>query len=213
MPARRHSGGPDGASNSTGPRRAVHPARRRPPRPPVRGPLDILPALKGEDSSVGSFEPAPPFRDDGRPAVSRITSGRADGPRLSACGFVDAPSALRRVWRVGYPLGVARTTGRRCMAPTPVQGSWATGRAIGLSRPSKPHDRDQPGEDCFLSVAATASRRPRRRLPGNGMVASVVRAEPNPTASFCPCWVAYCPTPESISVGERSERVRRVSPP
>ena len=38
--------------------------------------FDALPALKGEDSSVGSFETAVPSRDDGRPAVSRTTSGR-----------------------------------------------------------------------------------------------------------------------------------------
>ena len=84
--------------------------------------LDILPALRGEDSSVGSFETALPSRDDGRPAVSRTASDRSDNPRLSACGFVDAPSAPRGVWRVGYPLGVARTTKRWCVAPTPVQG-------------------------------------------------------------------------------------------
>ena len=71
---------------------------------------------------MGSFETALPSRDDGRPAVSRTMSGRADNPRLSACGFVDAPSAPRGVWRVGYPLGVARTAGRRCVAPIPVQG-------------------------------------------------------------------------------------------
>ncbi len=43
--------------------------------------FDILPTLKREESSVGSFETAKPFRDDGRPKVFRITSGAPTLPR------------------------------------------------------------------------------------------------------------------------------------
>jgi hypothetical protein len=148
--------------------------------------FDVLPALKGEDSSVGR-------------------RGDPNNPRLSACGFVDAPSALR---------AGCGGLGIRSEWPAPPDGgAWPPfpSRVMGHgprhrpSRPSKPHSRDHPGEDCFLAAAATASRRPRRRPCGNGVIASIVRAEPNPTASFCPCWVAYRPTPGGISVG-RAER-------
>ena len=46
-----------------------------------RAEIDILPALKREDSFVGSSETASPFRDDGRPLISRTTSGRSVSPR------------------------------------------------------------------------------------------------------------------------------------
>ena len=117
-------------------------------------------------------------------------------------------------WTLLRPLAGCGGLGIRSEWPAPPDGgAWPPfpSRVMGHgprhrpSRPSKPHSQDQPGEDCVLPAAATASRRPRRRPPGNGMVVFVVRAEPNPTASFCPCWVAYRPTPGGISVG-RAER-------
>ena len=72
--------------------------------------LDILPALKREDSFVRSFETASPFRDDGRPKVSRTTSGRSVSPRrqlphrVVSTGFVRYTSALEpRVWCIQRP--------------------------------------------------------------------------------------------------------------
>ena len=148
--------------------------------------VDILPALKGEDSSVG-----------------RRTDPTAPGCQLAGSWTLLRPFAQGVVGWVSARSGPSRTAGR---GPHARPGSWATGRAIGRSRPSKPHGRDQPGKDCFLSVAATASRRPRRRPCGNGVIAFVVRAEPNPTASFCLCWVAKRPTPGSISVGRTGRK-------
>ena len=167
--------------------------------------FDVLPALKGEDSSVGSFETASPFRDLGDRRSPEPRRGDPNNPRLSACGFVDAPSALRA--------GCGGLGIRSEWPAPPDSGAWPPrpSRVVGHgprhrpSRPSKPHGRDQPGEDCFLAAAAMPSRRPRRRPLGNGMIAFVVRAEPNPIASFCPCRVAYRPTPGGISVG-RAER-------
>ena len=132
--------------------------------------FDVLPALKGEDSSVGSFETAVPSRDDGRPAVSRTTSDRSDNPRLSACGFVDAPSAPRGVWRVGDPLGVARTAGGRCVAPIPVQGDGP--RAAPSAFPTVEATQSGPTGRGLLFVCrrdsiAAASETPSRERYGS----------------------------------------------
>ncbi len=55
-------------------------------------------------------------------------------------------------------------------------------------------ERAQAGEGRFLPAV---SPRPRRRPLGNGVVAFVVRADPNPTASFCP----LCLTTDTLSEG------------
>ena len=80
--------------------------------------------------------------------------GRRDepsAPRLSACGFVDAPSALCRVWRVASPLGVAHAaSSSRCVAPIPVQGDGSRAApsafpAVEATWPGPPGRRRQMG--------------------------------------------------------------------
>ena len=132
--------------------------------------IDILPALKGEDSSVGSFETASPFRDDGRPVVSRTTSDRSDNPRLSACGFVDAPSApragcgglgIRSEWPVPrrgtWPPSPSRVMGRGpCHRPfSTVEATWSrpTGRGLLFA--------------CRRDAVAAASETPSRERYGS----------------------------------------------
>ena len=100
---------------------------------------------------------------------SRTTSDRSDNPRLSACGFVDAPSAPRGVWRVGYLLGVARTAVRRCVAPIPVQGDGP--RAAPSAFPTVEVTQSGPTGrgllfGCRRDAVAAASETPSRERYG-----------------------------------------------
>ena len=163
--------------------------------------LDILPALKGEDSSAGQRAgPASPLAtsrlSDGGPARQYQVRARYVGPaRGVAC------CASIRTW---YPLApcIPFVSERRRGCPqSRVSPRSGTGRAIGLpalrvvreplvlvitkdaQRLSNDHGgQAQASEGRFLPAV---SPRPRRRPLGNGVVAFVVRADPNPTASFC----------------------------
>ena len=91
--------------------------------------VDVLPALKGEDSSVGR-------------------RGDPNNPRLSACGFVDAPSALR---------AGCGGLGIRSEWPAPPNGgAWPPrpSRVVGHGPRHRP----------FSTVEATWSRPTRRGL-------------------------------------------------
>ena len=144
--------------------------------------FDIFPALKGEDSSVGQrVGPVSPL------ATSRLPNG----VRRGDTGFVRDTSAPRGVWRVRRPFGRgirlhrASRSSRRDSEDAPGRRfPHVRARAVpSACLPFMPGGQAQSGEGRFLPAV---SPRPRRRPLGNGAVAFVVRADPNPTASFCP---------------------------
>lgn len=208
--------------------RSLYPSLASPPRvenkpPPVPGrrqhllqglpTLDILPALKREDSNAGQRATlASPL------ATSRLPNGVGEAiagscairrPR-EGCGVfgvhLDAVSACTvHTIRLGETAGMPPVAGfpasghGPCHRPAcPSCGSRRRSRLVitkDTLRLSNAHGgQAQASEGRFLSAV---SPRPRRRPLGNGMVAFVVRADPNPTAGFCP----LCLTSNTLSAG------------
>ena len=79
-----------------------------------------------------------------------------------------------------YPVCLGETAGMPPVAGFPASGHGPCHRP---ACPSYHSGQAQSSESRFLSAVFP---RPRRRPCGNGVVAFVGRADPNPTASFCP---------------------------
>jgi hypothetical protein len=111
---------------------------------------------------------------------------------LSPCTAPDTPVVS------GSTQPIARWGARAAVAEgTSASHQTASGDAHRPASPSSHGGEANTGQGCFLTAVAS-TRRPRRRPCENGVVAFVVRADPNPTASFCPVGLPPSTTPSGL---------------
>ena len=148
----------------------------------LAGCVDILPALKGEDSSVGRrAEPTSP----GCQLAGLWTLLRPFAQGVA--GWVSARSGPHHRTAVRGPHARPGFVGHGpCHRPfSTVEATWSrpTGRGLLFG--------------CRRDAVAAASETPSRERYGS-------LRRPGGTQSnrqFCPCWVVECPTPGGMSVG------------